>query len=50
VPWLWPYHVYFGFPPDRHLRFRTGSTWEPIIVVVVAVIVLVAVVLGKLGV
>lgn len=50
VPWLWPYHVYFGFPPNRHLRFRTGSAWEPIIVVAVAVTVLAAVVLGKLGV
>jgi inner membrane protein len=50
VPWLWPYHAYFGFPPDRNMRFRTGSTWEPIIVVAVAVVILIAVVFGKLGV
>ena len=50
VPWLWPYKVYFGFPPDRHLRFRTGSVWEPIIVVAISVVVIAAVVFGKIGV
>jgi len=50
VPWLWPYKAYLGFPPSRHLRFRTGTIWETIIVVVLSVAVLVAVVFGKLGV
>ncbi len=48
VPWLWPSKARFGFPPDRHWRFRTGSIWEPIIVVTVAVLVIVGVVFGKL--
>lgn len=48
VPWLWPSHVRYGFPPNRHMRFRTGSVWEPVIVVAVTVAVIVAVVFGKL--
>ncbi|HLY29618.1 MAG TPA: metal-dependent hydrolase [Ktedonobacterales bacterium] len=48
VPWLWPSKARYGFPPDRHWRFRTGSVWEPIIVVAVAVLVIVGVVFGKL--
>jgi len=48
VPWLWPSHVRFGFPPDRHWRFRTGSVWEPIIVVTVSVLVIVGLVFGAL--
>ncbi|HEX9037453.1 MAG TPA: metal-dependent hydrolase [Ktedonobacterales bacterium] len=48
VPWLWPSRVYLGFPPNRHLRFRTGSAWEPVIVVAVAVIVLAAVIFGRI--
>ena len=50
VPWLWPSKVRYGFPPNRHLRFRTGTIWEPIIVVLVSVAVIAAVVFGYLGV
>jgi inner membrane protein len=50
VPWLWPYKVYFGFPPNHHLRFRTGSLWEPIVVVTISVMVAGAIVFGVLGV
>ncbi len=49
VPWLWPSHVRYGFPPNRHWRFRTGTIWEPIIVVAVSVAVIVAVVFGHVG-
>lgn len=50
VPWLWPSKVRYGFPPNRHLRFRTGTIWEPIIVVAISVAVLVAIFFGHLGV
>ncbi|MFI5278332.1 MAG: metal-dependent hydrolase, partial [Ktedonobacterales bacterium] len=50
VPWLWPSKERFGFPPNRHLRFKTGTAWEPIIVVAVSVAVIVAVAFGHLGV
>lgn len=50
VPWLWPSHARYGFPPDRHWRFKTGTIWEPIIVVIVSVAVVVAVVFGHVGV
>ncbi len=50
VPWLWPSKVRYGFPPNRHLRFKTGSRWEPILVVVISVAVVVAVIFGHLGV
>jgi inner membrane protein len=50
VPWFWPYKVYFGFPPNRHYRFRTGTAWETFTVVAVSVLVVVAIVFGKLGV
>ena len=49
VPWLWPSKIRYGFPPNRHLRFRTGSGWEPIIVVAVSVAVVVAVAFGRLS-
>ncbi len=48
VPWLWPSHVRYGFPPDHHMRFRTGSVWEPIIVVTVSVLVIIGLFLGAL--
>ena len=32
VPLLWPVRVYYGFPPNRHWRFRTGSWQEHVIV------------------
>lgn len=50
VPWFWPSKVRYGFPPNRHMRFRTGSVWEPILVVAVTVAVIVAVVFGHVGV
>jgi inner membrane protein len=43
VPWLWPNHTRFGFPPDRNWRFKTGSAAEPVVVVATAVLVIVAV-------
>ena len=48
VPWLWPNKTYLGFPPSRHLRFRTGSGWEPVIVVAIAVVTLAAVIFGRI--
>ena len=42
VPWLWPLHQRFGFPPKRSWRFHSGSRVELVVVVAVAV----AVVLG----
>src|SRR5207302_6592682 len=32
VPLLWPYHKRFGFPPNPHWRFRTG-TWPEFVIV-----------------
>jgi membrane-bound metal-dependent hydrolase YbcI (DUF457 family) len=32
VPLFWPCHRRFGFPPDRHWRFRTGH-WQEYVVV-----------------
>jgi inner membrane protein len=32
VPWLWPYRRRFGFPPNPHWRFRSGSWLEPVVV------------------
>ena len=40
VPWLWPSKVRFGFPPNRHWRFKSGSKVEPVVVVVVSVAVI----------
>jgi inner membrane protein len=40
VPWLWPWHERFGFPPWRSLRFRSGSWEEPVVVVAVCVAVI----------
>jgi inner membrane protein len=48
VPWLWPNRTRFGFPPDRKLRFKSGSREEPIVVVTVAVLVLAGIFLGRL--
>ncbi len=50
VPWLWPLKTRYGFPPSHRLRFKTGTVWEPIIVVAVSVAVVIAVVFGYLGV
>jgi inner membrane protein len=41
VPWLWPSHQRYGFPPKRSWRFRSGSRAEPIVVVAVSVAVIV---------
>ena len=32
VPLFWPKHKYYGFPPNRHWRFRTGTLPEHVIV------------------
>jgi len=48
VPWLYPNPVRLGFPPNRNLRFRSGSTMEPIVVIAVCVLVIVALVTGYL--
>jgi inner membrane protein len=32
VPLFWPVRKYYGFPPDRHWRFRTGTWPEQVIV------------------
>ncbi|MEO7020633.1 MAG: metal-dependent hydrolase [Ktedonobacteraceae bacterium] len=32
VPLFWPMHRYYGFPPNRHWRFRTGTWTEHLIV------------------
>jgi inner membrane protein len=40
VPWLWPSHARYGFPPRRSWRFRSGSWVEPVVVVAVAVLVI----------
>jgi inner membrane protein len=42
VPWLFPWRFRFGFPPDRHWRFKTGTIMEPIVVVVLGVAVIIA--------
>jgi inner membrane protein len=43
VPWLFPSRVRYGFPPDRHWRFKTGTPMEVVTVVALSVIVIVAV-------
>ncbi len=48
VPWLWPSRVRFGFPPNRHWRFHTGSGVEPVVVVTVAVAVIACLFFGAL--
>jgi inner membrane protein len=40
VPWLFPSRIRFGFPPNRHWRFKTGSPWEPVVVFAVCALVL----------
>jgi inner membrane protein len=48
VPWLWPNPVRLGFPPERTWRFKSGSASEPVVVVAVAVLVVVAIFFGVL--
>ena len=42
VPWLYPWRMYFGFPPQRKWRFKTGTWREPATVVAVSVLVVLA--------
>jgi inner membrane protein len=44
VPWLWPSHLRLGFPPNRKWRFKSGSAAEPVVVVGVCIVVILAVV------
>lgn len=44
VPWFWPSHLRLGFPPNRKWRFKSGSAAEPVVVVAVCIIVILAVV------
>lgn len=48
VPWLWPNHTRFGFPPQRNWRFRTGTWREPATVIAVCVVVLAGLATGYL--
>jgi len=48
VPWLWPNPMRIGFPPERTWRFKSGSATEPVVVVTVAVLVVVALFFGAL--
>jgi hypothetical protein len=43
VPWLFPWHEYFGLPPERRWRFKTGTWREPATVICVSVLVVIAV-------
>ncbi|GHO86587.1 metal-dependent hydrolase [Dictyobacter formicarum] len=43
VPLLWPLKQRFGFPPDSHWRFRTGSWPEFVIVWVIMILVAIGV-------
>lgn len=43
VPLLWPHKQRYGFPPDAHWRFRTGSWPEFVIVWVIMILVAVGV-------
>lgn len=42
VPWLFPSRVRYGIPPNRHWRFKTGSPWEPVTVITLSVLVVIA--------
>lgn len=48
VPWLWPNPIRLGFPPDRNMRFKSGSRMEPVVVVIVAVLVITGIFTGHL--
>ena len=41
VPWLWPSHTRFGFPPNYKWRFKSGTWVEKVIVVVMSLAVIV---------
>ena len=40
VPWLWPSHARFGFPPNHKWRFKSGTWVEKVVVVVVSLVVI----------
>ncbi|HEX6541274.1 MAG TPA: metal-dependent hydrolase [Ktedonobacterales bacterium] len=40
VPWLWPSHERFGFPPNHKWRFKSGTWVEKVVVVVVSLLVI----------
>jgi inner membrane protein len=40
VPWLWPSHTRFGFPPNYKWRFKSGTWVEKVVVVVVSLAVI----------
>lgn len=40
VPWLWPSHARFGFPPNHKWRFKSGTWVEKVVVVVVSLAVI----------
>jgi inner membrane protein len=48
VPWLWPNHTRFGFPPNRNWRFHSGSRVEPFVVGGIVLVVVALIVFGKL--
>ncbi len=39
IPIFWPYDFHLGIPPIRALRFRAGSTAEPIVVWLLVILV-----------
>lgn len=40
VPWLWPSHERYGFPPNHNWRFKSGTWVEKVVVVVVSLLVI----------
>ena len=40
VPWLWPSHTRFGFPPNYKWRFKSGTWVEKVVVVIVSLAVI----------
>ncbi|MGE5334644.1 MAG: metal-dependent hydrolase, partial [Nitrososphaerota archaeon] len=40
VPWLWPSHARFGFPPNHKWRFKSGTWVEKVVVVIVSLAVI----------
>ena len=40
VPWLWPSHARYGFPPNHKWRFKSGTWVEKVVVAVVVLAVI----------
>jgi inner membrane protein len=40
VPWLWPSHARYGFPPNHNWRFKSGTWVEKVVVVIVSLAVI----------